>query len=102
MYFSLEAISSPALIQLLETTRVTFSDLSYLENDSGTSLLHEAARRQDPCLIELTVRAGADVFIRNRNSTMGHEGAVMIDDHASVSETMYITTTCQWISLFSR
>ena len=66
---------SPALIQLLESPRVTFLDLSYLDDDSGTSLLHEAARRKDLRLIELTVRAGADVFVRNRKGKMAHEGA---------------------------
>ena len=50
-------------------------DLSYLDDDSGTSLLHEAARRKDLRLIELTVRAGADVFVRNRKGKMAHEGA---------------------------
>lgn len=65
---------SPALIQLLESPRVTFLDLSYLDDDSGTSLLHEAARRKDLRLIELTVRAGADVFVRNRKGKMAHEG----------------------------
>src|SRR5882757_6497613 len=38
---------SPTLLQLLESPRVTFLDLSYLDDDSGTSLLHEAARRKD-------------------------------------------------------
>jgi len=65
----------PGLIQLLESPRVTFLDLSYLDDDSGTSLLHEAARRKDLRLIELTVRAGADVFVRNRKGKMAHEGA---------------------------
>lgn len=66
---------SPALIQLLESPRVSFLDLSYLDDDSGSSLLHEAARRKDLRLIELTVRAGADVFVRNRKGKMAHEGA---------------------------
>ena len=66
---------SPSLIQLLESPRVTFLDLSYLDDDSGTSILHEAARRKDLRLIELTVRAGADVFVRNRKGKMAHEGA---------------------------
>ncbi|KAF8961157.1 hypothetical protein BDZ97DRAFT_1940113 [Flammula alnicola] len=66
---------SPALIQLLESPRVKFVDLSYLDDDSGTSLLHEAARRKDLRLIELAVRAGADVFIRNRRGKMAYEGS---------------------------
>ena len=72
MHLSLEAISCPSLIQLLESPRVTFLDLSYLDNNSGTSLLHEGARRKDLCLIELTVRPGADsdVSIGNRKGKM--------------------------------
>jgi len=65
---------SPALIQLLESPRVKFVDLSYLDNDSGSSLLHEAARRKDLRLIELAVRAGADVFVRNRKGKMAYDG----------------------------
>ncbi|KAF8344941.1 Oxysterol-binding protein-domain-containing protein [Amanita rubescens] len=52
-----------------------FIDLSYLDEDSGTSLLHEAARRKDLRLIELAVRAGADVFVRNRKGKTAYEGA---------------------------
>ncbi|KIM37639.1 hypothetical protein M413DRAFT_258846 [Hebeloma cylindrosporum] len=65
---------SPALISLLDSPRVKFVDLSYLDNDSGTSLLHEAARHKDLRLIELAVRAGADVFVRNRKGKMAYEG----------------------------
>ena len=104
MHLYLEAISSLALIeliQLLEFPRVTFLDLSYLDNDSRPSLLHEAARRQYLCLIELTVRAGADVFIRNRNGKVAHEGAG--DDRVECfRDNVTTTSTCQWISLFSR
>lgn len=66
---------SPALIHLLESPRIKFVDLSYLDDDTGTSLLHEAARRKDLRLIELAVRAGADVFVRNRKGKMAYEGA---------------------------
>ena len=66
---------SPSLLQLLDSPRISFVDLSYLDNDTGTSLLHEAARRKDLRLIELAVRAGADVFIRNRKGKMAHESA---------------------------
>lgn len=41
-------------------------DLSYVDDASGTTLLHEAARRRDLRLVELAVRAGADVFVRDR------------------------------------
>jgi oxysterol-binding protein 1 len=54
---------------------VKFVDLSYLDNDSGFSLLHEAAKRKDLRLIELAVRAGADIFLRDRRGKMAHEAA---------------------------
>jgi len=54
------------LITLLSSPRARLLDLSYLEDASGTTLLHEATRRKDLRLIELAVRAGADVFIRDR------------------------------------
>jgi len=44
-----------SLLQLLDSPRISFVDLSYLDNDT---LLHEAARRKDLRLIELAVRAG--------------------------------------------
>jgi oxysterol-binding protein 1 len=66
---------SDALIHLLESPRARFVNLSYLDDDSGTSLLHEAAKRKDLRLIELAVRAGADVFVRNRRGKMAYETA---------------------------
>ncbi|KAK0212711.1 Oxysterol-binding protein-domain-containing protein [Desarmillaria ectypa] len=65
---------SSALLRLLETPRVRFVNLSYLDDDSGVSLLHEAAKRKDLRLIELAVRSGADVFVRNRRGKMAYEG----------------------------
>ena len=65
---------APALLHLLESPRIRFVNLSYLDDDSGTSLLHEAARRKDLRLIELAVRAGADVFVRDRRGKMAYEG----------------------------
>ncbi|KAL1719000.1 Oxysterol-binding protein-domain-containing protein [Schizophyllum commune] len=62
------------LIELLESPRIKFVNLSYLDDDTGTSLLHEAAKRRDLRLIELAVRAGADVFVRNRRGKMPYEG----------------------------
>ncbi|KAF8642470.1 hypothetical protein AX16_009471 [Volvariella volvacea WC 439] len=64
----------PALVALLESPRVQFINLSYLDDDSGSSLLHEAAARKDLRLIELAVRAGADVFVRNRRGKLAYEG----------------------------
>ncbi|KAI0303969.1 Oxysterol-binding protein-domain-containing protein [Russula brevipes] len=54
------------LINLLSSPRTRLIDLSYLDDASGTTLLHEATRRKDLRLIELAVRAGADVFVRDR------------------------------------
>ncbi|KAI0032949.1 Oxysterol-binding protein-domain-containing protein [Vararia minispora EC-137] len=56
----------PALIALLSSPRARHITLSYLDDDSGTSLLHEASRRKDASLVELAVRAGADIFVRDR------------------------------------
>lgn len=55
-----------ALITLLSSPRTRLIDLSYLDDASGTTLLHEATRRKDLRLVELAIRAGADVFIRDR------------------------------------
>ncbi|KAH8091395.1 Oxysterol-binding protein-domain-containing protein [Cristinia sonorae] len=55
-----------ALIKLLSSPRAHLLELSYLDDDSGTTILHEAARRKDFRAIELAVRAGADVFVRDR------------------------------------
>jgi ankyrin repeat protein len=54
------------LITLLSSPRARLIDLSYLDDASGTTLLHEATRRKDFRLVELAIRAGADVFIRDR------------------------------------
>ncbi|KAF9043191.1 Oxysterol-binding protein-domain-containing protein [Panaeolus papilionaceus] len=63
-----------ALTALLESPRVKFVDLSYLDNDTGNPILHEAAKRKDLRLIELLVRAGADIFVRNRRGKMAYDG----------------------------
>ena len=57
---------SQNLITLLSSPRARLIDLSYLDDASGTTLLHEATRRKDFRLVESAVRAGADVFIRDR------------------------------------
>ena len=56
----------PSLLSQLSSPRVSLLDLSYVDDASGTTLLHEAARRKDLRLVELAVRAGADVFVRDR------------------------------------
>ena len=61
-----EAPPPSPLITLLASPRVRLVDLSYLDDSTGTTVLHEAARRKDLSLIEAAIRAGADVFARNR------------------------------------
>lgn len=55
-----------ALIDLLHSPRARLVDLSYLDPTTGRSLLHEAALRKDLSLIDLSIKAGADVFVRDR------------------------------------
>lgn len=71
---NVDAQPSPSLVSLLESPRARSLDLSYLDDTSGTSLLHEAARRKDFRLVELAVRAGADVFVRDRRGKMSYDG----------------------------
>ncbi|KAJ7150479.1 Oxysterol-binding protein-domain-containing protein [Mycena crocata] len=61
---------SPALLALLSSPRVAHINLSYLDDASGSALLHEAARRRDLRLLELAVRAGADVFARDKRGKL--------------------------------
>ncbi|KAA1466569.1 hypothetical protein DENSPDRAFT_831423 [Dentipellis sp. KUC8613] len=56
----------PSLLALLSSPRIRLVDLSYLDDATGTTLLHEAARRRDLRLVELAVRGGADIFVRDR------------------------------------
>lgn len=63
------------LLSLLESPRVRFLDLSLLDTDTGTTLLHEAAKRKDLRLVELAIRAGADVFARDRKGRTINEVA---------------------------
>lgn len=58
--------SSKPLLDLLSSPRIKHVDLSYIDDQSGTTLLHEAAKRRDLSLLELAIRAGADVFVRDR------------------------------------
>jgi len=58
--------SSKPLIDLLSSPRIKHVDLSYIDDQSGTTLLHEATKRKDLSLLELALRAGADVFVRDR------------------------------------
>ncbi|KAF9218913.1 hypothetical protein BS17DRAFT_883213 [Gyrodon lividus] len=79
----IKAQPSPTLVSLLESPRAKGVDLSYLDDTSGTALLHEAARRKDLRLVELAVRAGADVFVRDRRGKMTYDG-VGKDDRVRV------------------
>ncbi|KAI0808977.1 Oxysterol-binding protein-domain-containing protein [Irpex lacteus] len=63
-----------ALVHLLSSPRIRLVDLSHLEETHGTTLLHEAAKRKDLRMVELAVRAGADVFVRDRKGRMAGDG----------------------------
>lgn len=54
------------LVVILSSPRARLLNLSYLDDDSGTTLLHEASRRKDASLVELAMRSGADIFVRDR------------------------------------
>lgn len=58
-------------------------NLSYIDDQSGTTLLHEAARRKDINLLQLAIRAGADVFARDRKDRPVYD-ASCTDDHVRV------------------
>lgn len=58
--------SSKPLVDFLSSPRIKHVDLNYIDDNSGTTLLHEAAKRKDLSLLELVIRAGADVFARDR------------------------------------
>ncbi|KAI0820585.1 Oxysterol-binding protein-domain-containing protein [Trametes gibbosa] len=64
-----------ALVKQLSSPRIRLVDLSYLDDASGRTLLHEAARRKDLRLIELAVRAGADIFVRDRRGRAVYDSA---------------------------
>ncbi|KAG8757018.1 hypothetical protein FRC14_002449 [Serendipita sp. 396] len=55
-----------ALLKLLKSPRIRSVDLNQFDASSGSTLLHEAVRRKDLQLIELAVRVGADVFVRDK------------------------------------
>ena len=50
----------------MHSPRARLVDLSYLDPSTGRSLLHEAALRKDLTLIDTAIKAGADVFVRDR------------------------------------
>ena len=55
-----------ALTKTLQSPRIRNVDMNQMDMASGTTLLHEAVKRKDLSLIELAVRAGADVFVRDK------------------------------------
>ena len=61
-------------MKLLSSPRIHLVDLSFLDDSSGRTLLHETARRKDLHMVELAVRAGADVFARDRKGKMVYDG----------------------------
>ena len=81
-------ISAPPpadLLRILTSPRARLIDLSYLDSTSGRSLLHEAAIRRDLNLIEKSVAAGADVFVRDRRGKGVGEGeGISKDDKVRV------------------
>lgn len=70
-----QAPAPQELLDLLSLPRIKNVDISQLDAPTGTTLLHEAARRKDLRLVELAVRAGADVFVRDRRGKGVAEGA---------------------------
>lgn len=83
IHSSLATPPPQALLALLSSPRARILDLSYIDDASGTTLLHEAARRKDLTLIELAVRGGADVFVRDRrgrtvSSVVGKDDKVRV------------------------
>lgn len=55
-------------------------NLNYIDDQSGTTLLHEAAKRKDLSLLELAIRAGADVFVRDRRGRPVYDASGMGKD----------------------
>ena len=63
-----------ALVHLLSSPRIRLVDLSYIDETRGTTLLHEAVKRKDLRMVELAVRAGANVFARDRKGRTAYDG----------------------------
>ena len=86
---------SEALVALLTSPRVRMVDLSYLDDATGTTLIHEAARRRDLRMVELAVRAGADVFMRDRR------GRTPCDGYPKDDKVRVFLRQCEFALLFS-
>ncbi|WVQ84916.1 hypothetical protein IAT38_007079 [Cryptococcus sp. DSM 104549] len=75
---------SSAVADFLESPRVGIVNLNALDERSGTSLLHEAARRRDLRLVELAVKRGADVFVRDKRNRRVLDGEKNADERIKV------------------
>jgi ankyrin repeat protein len=62
------------IVKFLDQPRAENVNLNALDDRTGTSLLHEAARRRDLRLVEMAVKRGADVFVRDRRGRRALEG----------------------------
>lgn len=68
-------------------------DLAYVDDASGSTLLHEAARRKDLRLVDAAVRAGADVFVRDRR------GKSVVDVVGKDDKVKAFLRQCEWAGL---
>ncbi|WVQ67040.1 uncharacterized protein L199_005233 [Kwoniella botswanensis] len=72
------------MVEFLEGPRTGILNLSALDERSGTSILHEAARRRDLRLVELAVKRGADVFVRDKRGRRVLDGEKNADERIKV------------------
>ncbi|WRT70348.1 uncharacterized protein IL334_007346 [Kwoniella shivajii] len=72
------------MIEFLEGPRTGILNLSALDERSGTSLLHEAARRRDLRLVEIAAKRGADVFVRDKRGKRVLDGEKNVDERIKV------------------
>jgi hypothetical protein len=86
----------PTLLALLSAPRVRLVDLGYVDDSSGTTLLHEAARRKDLRTVELAIRAGADVFVRDRR------GKTVGDAAGKDDRVKAFLRQCEWTAWEAR
>ena len=66
----------PPLLTLLSSPRAKLIDLDYLDEETGRGILHEAVRRNEMPVVEGCVRAGVDVFGRDRRGRGVLDGKV--------------------------
>lgn len=90
---------SANIVAFLEKPRAGSVDLGALDERTGTTLLHEAARRRDLRLVELAVKRGADVFVRDRRNRRILEGDKGADER--IKAYLRQCKRCYWDSLTS-